>query len=143
MKKLTSENYSKGFLIDEDLMAGVTANSQADTSVKTPAVASVLAPEKSLEGAPEKTDDLQSFSAYVLRHTTGEYLGFQNFPTLEEALFRINSIPRDWVYESSSGCGACGEGNCSKETGAGCRLKINNRNVESGSTGRASDECCG
>ena len=46
---LTPQNYNQGFLVDEELMAGVTEN----------------------------PDQAGVFSAYVLRHTTGEYLGHQ------------------------------------------------------------------
>jgi hypothetical protein len=94
IQALTQENYSRGFLIDEDLMAGVTAH-------------------------PE---DQEQFVAFVLRHTTGEYLGYQPFPSLERALQAINQIPRPWTFEKiSGGCGGgkCGTGNCAK---GGCKV---------------------
>ncbi|MBU6375311.1 MAG: hypothetical protein KGQ59_04900 [Bdellovibrionales bacterium] len=83
MDRLTPETYQKGFLIDEELLGGVSL----------------------IEGA---------YVAFVLRHTTGEYLGTQTHPTLEEALRTINAVQRKWAYESSSQCGggACAEGNC-------------------------------
>ena len=93
-KELTSENYHAGFLVDEELMAGV--------------------------GQEEGSED--SFFAYVLRHSTGEYLGYQTFSSLADALQSINQIPRDWVFEKLGGCGEgkCGEGNCK---GGKCAIK--------------------
>jgi hypothetical protein len=89
---LSAQNYSKGFLIDEELMAGVTAAES-------------------------------EYSAFVLRHTTGEYLGYRAFPSLEEALASINAIPRPWKFESTSGCSGerCGEGKCK---GEGCKIYV-------------------
>ena len=83
---LTEENYKKGFLIDEELMAGVTEN-------------------------PGETG---SFVAFVLQLETGEYLGYEKFATLPDALGAIARIPREWAYEKTAGCGegACGEGHC-------------------------------
>jgi hypothetical protein len=91
---LNAENYSKGFLIDEELMAGVTENPGA----------------------------AGSFVAFVLRLETGEYLGYESYSTLDEALAAIGRIPRSWAYEKSSGCGegACGESHCGQgECGTG------------------------
>jgi hypothetical protein len=92
---LTSENYTKGFLVDEELMGGITS------SPHEPGV----------------------FVAYVLNHLTGEYLGYQGFQTLEEALAALHSVKRSWVFESVSGCGAgkCAGGNC-KVGGCGKKL---------------------
>lgn len=91
---LTHENYKTGFLVDEELMAGVTQHPQ----------------ENSL------------FVAFVLRHTTGEYLGYQPFETLEEALQTINRVDRSWIFETV-GCGGecakgggCSKGNCKKKS---------------------------
>ncbi|MBC7691437.1 MAG: hypothetical protein H7222_06670 [Methylotenera sp.] len=93
---LNAENYSKGFLVDEELMAGVTRD-----------------PEQ--EG---------QFVAFVLRHTTGEYLGYRPFKELTEALAAINDVQREWRYENTSGCGGdqCGEGNCSVKSGGACKM---------------------
>lgn len=95
---LTAENYTKGFLVDEELMGGVT------TSPEQPGVPSV-------------------YVAYVLNHLTGEYLGYQGFPELEQALAAIQSVKRSWIFESVSGCGAgkCAGGNC-KVGGCGKKL---------------------
>jgi len=92
---LTAENYSKGFLVDEELMGGVT------TSPEQPGV----------------------FVAYVLNHLTGEYLGYQAFPELDQALQALLGVKRSWIFESVSGCGAgkCAGGNC-KVGGCGKKL---------------------
>ena len=55
------------------------------------------------------TEESGSFVAFVLRHTTGEYLGYRPYPRLEDALSAINAIPRPWQFEASGGCGT---GNC-------------------------------
>jgi hypothetical protein len=86
---LNSGNFRKGFLIDEELMAGVSEDS-------------------SVPG---------TYIAFVMQHTTGEYLGYQPHTDLDVALRSINQIPRPWVYEASGGCG---EGNCSVEEGKPC-----------------------
>lgn len=89
---LTEQNFNQGFLVDEELMAGVTEN----------------------------PDQPGTYAAYVLRHTTGEYLGHQSCATLGEALALINRIPRAWVFEATKGCdgSTCEEGKCK---GEGCR----------------------
>lgn len=89
---LTPENYNQGFLVDEELMAGVTEN----------------------------PDQPSVYLAYVLRHTTGEYLGQQACGSLEEALALINRIPRTWEFERTQGCdgGKCAAGKCK---GEGCK----------------------
>lgn len=87
MDPLNSDNYMQGFLVDDDLMAGVTPH-------------------------PEKPD---TYVAFVLQHATGEYLGYQPFPDLPSALKIINDIPRTWTYERLGGCGSgkCGKaGSC-------------------------------
>lgn len=108
MDRLTPENYQKGFLIDEELMGGVGT------------------------GAGSSSEGHTGFTAFVLRHTTGEYLGSREFETLEEALLAINSVQRDWAYESASGCGgaACNEGNCG--TGS-CKKVLARLNSAAGS----------
>lgn len=90
---LNAENYRQGFLVDEELMGGIT----------------------------EVTDPPGHFAAFVLRHTTGEYLGYEVYPALTHALSAIAAVKREWKFESTSGCGACGEGNCSKAQGGGCK----------------------
>jgi hypothetical protein len=100
MDQLTPENYQKGFLIDEELMGGVSTTGSTHL-------------------------------AFVLRHTTVEYLGVQEFQDLSSALRAINAVQRTWRYESSSQCGggACNEGNC----GTGSCKKI---------LARLNDACC-
>jgi hypothetical protein len=101
---LTSENYKQGFLVDDDLMAGVTPH-------------------------PEQPG---VFVAFVLQHTTGEYLGYQPFNDLDSALRIINQIQRSWNFEAVGGCGGCGEGGmCSK--GGGCKA---------GACGKTEEEPC-
>ena len=97
MEKFTSENFKKGFLEDEELMAGITENPD------TPGV----------------------YTAYVVRHTTGETLGNQQFNDLFEAIRTINDIQRDWSFEAISKCGgggSCGgkgDGKCGGNGGCG------------------------
>src|SRR4051812_23200692 len=83
---LDSTNYAKGFLIDEELLGGIS-------------------PHPEQEG---------SFLAYVIRHTTGEYLGCQPFGNLDDALAAINLVERSWHFEAAGGCGG---GNCGTENG--------------------------
>ena len=90
MSALNIENYSLGFLVDEELMAGVT----------------------------QHPDQPNTFVAFVLQHSTGEYLGYQPYTSLDQALARINQIPRPWTFERISG--GCGGGKCgTKEGGCG------------------------
>jgi hypothetical protein len=92
MMALDSTNYNQGFLVDDDLMGGVTQDPQK------PSV----------------------YIAFVLQHTTGEYLGYQPFSDLQLALNAINQIQRPWTFERVGGCGGCGEGgSCSK---GGCGI---------------------
>ena len=90
---LDDKNYSSGFLIDDQWMAGIT--SDGDTGHNP-------------------------YSAFVLNHLTGEYVAYQTYSTLKEALQFINQIPRSWVFESTKGCGTalCEEGKCK---GEGCK----------------------
>jgi hypothetical protein len=93
---LTRENYARGFLVDEELMGGVTEH-------------------------PEQPGQ---FVAFVLRHTTGEYLGYQPFVELDAALEKINAVSRPWSFEKVGGCGGCKDGQCGKgacgSSGGGC-----------------------
>lgn len=91
---LTAENFSKGFLVDEELMGGVT----------------------------EDPNQPGVYVAFVLRHTTGEYLGYQPFTDLQSALQTMNAVQRPWIFEKVGGCGGCkdGSGGCGKgKCGAG------------------------
>ena len=92
-QRLTAENYNKGFLVDDELMAGVT----------------------------ELQESPGHFAAFVVRPESGEYLGYTTCQSLESALNLINRIPRDWIFESTSGCDGskCEEGKCK---GDGCKI---------------------
>jgi hypothetical protein len=96
MEKFTLDNYSKGFLMDEELMGGVSEDREAPGT----------------------------FNAFIVRHTTGETLGFQQFTNLFEAIRTLNSVERDWAFTPVSKCGSgnCGNGNCGKG-GGGCGKK--------------------
>ena len=65
-----------------------------------------------------------NFTAYVVRHTTGETLGTQQFTDVFEAIRTLNEIPRAWNFEAISRCGGgnCGTGACNKK-GGGCGKK--------------------
>lgn len=84
MSQLNAENYKKGFLVDDDLMAGITAD----------------------------PDHPGTYIAFVLQHTTGEYLGYQPFAELDGAIHAINRIQRPWTFEKLGGCGGCAGGGC-------------------------------
>lgn len=113
MEKFTAENFKKGFLIDEELMAGIT----------------------------ESADGSGLFTAYVVRHTTGETLGSQQFSDIFEAVRTINGIQRDWTYEAISKCGSgnCGSGKCG--TGA-CGAKKSAPEGLSAEEGSCSTDQC-
>jgi hypothetical protein len=114
---LTAENYTKGFLVDEELMGGVT------TSPEQPGV----------------------YVAYVLNHLTGEYLGYQPFTELDQALEALQKVKRPWAFESVSGCGAgkCAGGNC-KVGGCGKKLAplAPGGQAETGTEGGCSTGAC-
>ena len=97
MEKFTSENYTKGFLMDEELIGGIS----------------------------EVPGEAGTFTAYVVRHTTGETLGVQNYSNVFEAIRNLNDIERNWSFEAVSRCGGgnCKSGNCKKEGGATCTKK--------------------
>jgi len=98
---LTKENYKEGFLVDDELMAGVAPESKTDEK-----------PEKE-----PKTSDNSRFFAYVIRTDTGQHLGAQQYDSLDAALDALNSIPRSWKYESVHECkGQCKNGgHCGQE----------------------------
>jgi hypothetical protein len=83
---LTADNFSKGFLVDDEWIGGVTPDPETPSR----------------------------FAAYVLKHTSGEYLAYQVFDSLDEALTLLNQVPRGWSYEALGGCanGNCGQGQC-------------------------------
>ena len=61
--------------------------------------------EELMAGITEIEDSPGHYSAYVLRHTTGETLGVQAFDNLFEAIRTLNDIPREWNFEAVSKCG--------------------------------------
>lgn len=87
---LTPTNYLKGFLIDDEFMAGVSE----------------------LKG--DASAPVAGYVAYVVNHLSGETVASQKYETLPEALGKLNSIPRSWKYEAAGGCGEgnCAEGGC-------------------------------
>jgi hypothetical protein len=88
--RLDERNYEKGFLVDDELLAGISRSE----------------------------DPALPFIAYVLQHTTGEYLGYEPYPSLEKALQALQRIPRDWTFETFGGCQGtrCAEGKCKGES---------------------------
>ncbi len=83
---LTADNFTQGFLVDDEWIGGVTPD-------------------------PENPS---RFAAYVLKHGSGEYVAYQAFDSLEEALTMLNRVPRPWSFEALGGCanGNCGQGQC-------------------------------
>jgi hypothetical protein len=83
--KLTKRNYEKGFLLDDEFMAGVS---------------------------PDPSES-ECFLAFILNHLTGEYLFYQSYPNADMALSALRKIPRTWEFQPTSACGgdcASGEG---------------------------------
>ena len=87
-----------------------------------------------MAGITESPDAPGLYTAYVVRHTTGETLGSQQFTDLFEAVRTINDIQREWNYEAISKCGGgnCGNGKCG--TGA-CGMIKDGANKEACQTG--------
>lgn len=112
--KFTADNFKSGFLMDEELMAGIS----------------------------EAADQPGIFTAYVVRHTTGETLGVQQFTNVFEAIRTLNDIPREWAYEKVSKCGSgnCGSGGCGKE-GGGCGKKKAKSDTSKDAPSEATDDC--
>ncbi len=103
MTKFTADNYKNGFLVDEELMAGIS----------------------------EFKEHPGTFTAFVVRHTTGETLGAQEFTNVFEAIRTLNDIPREWTYEAVSKCGGnCANGNCRKGGGGCSRFEKNEKSDE-------------
>ena len=77
-------------------------------------------------GVSEDRETPGTFNAFIVRHTTGETLGFQQFTNLFEAIRTLNSVEREWTFTPVSKCGSgnCGNGNCGK-AGGGCGKKKN------------------
>lgn len=109
---LSAENFKKGFLVDDEMMGGITQN-----------------PENPAQ-----------YVGFVLSHLTGEYVAYQPFESLEAALEAMNRIPRQWAFEKVGGCGNgnCGTGACK---GGGCGKKTQTENKETAETGCESGSC--
>jgi hypothetical protein len=107
---LNSENFLTGLLVDEELLGGVSQDPQ------TPG----------------------RYIAYVLRHTTGEYLGYVPNLLQEEALALLNRVERSWVFESTSACGGCDKKGSGKCDGNQCAIKKAKRKAQT----LPADECC-
>lgn len=90
--KLDKDNFQKGLLIDEELLAGVTPH-------------------------PEKQD---TFVAFIIRHETGEYLGYQDFSSLDDALATINKIDRSWMFQPLNPCSGHHHDSTGESTSHGC-----------------------
>ena len=95
MEKFTADNFKKGFLMDDELMAGISE------SAESPGV----------------------YTAFVVRHTTGETLGVGHYQNLFEAIRTLNDIPREWAYQAVSKCGGGGCGGTNACGGKGCSQK--------------------
>lgn len=97
--ELTEKNYGNGFLIDDELM-----------------------------GAVGPLENGQYF-AYVLQHSTGEYLGYEEYTDLHSALLAINQVKRSWTFEKLGGCDGtrCAEGTCK---GTGCKAFRSSGNLK-------------
>lgn len=98
--KLTIENYNKGFLVDEETIAGVTE----------------------MAGGV--------YACYVSHYLTGETLAYEEFEALEPALSFLDKMNRPWSYEAvgcskttkkgtSGGCSAC-PSNSNSNSKCGC-----------------------
>ena len=93
--------------------------------------------EELMAGISESKEAPGNFTAFVVRHTTGETLGVQEFTNVFEAIRTLNGIPREWKYEPVSQCGSgnCGSGKCGKEGGACNRKSGSKSESEPCSTG--------
>lgn len=90
---LNEENYRQGFLMDDEILAGVSEHESR-------------------------------FLAFVLRHSTGEYLRYQYFNHLGPALEAINQVDRPLAFQGlGCGQGKCQDGQCSAAQGGSCAMK--------------------
>ena len=85
--QLTMENYHEGFLVDEEVVAGVALH-------------------------PEKKNE---YVAFMLLQSTGDTLSYETFSDPKDAIASLNQLERGWVFEKAhQGCGNanCGNGEC-------------------------------
>lgn len=94
--RLNEINFRKGFLLDSEFMAGITETQAAGENA---------------------AGNASSFSAFIVNHETGEYVAFQEFTAVSEALSWLYSHPRPWQFEFTSVCGGC---NKQVENGGAC-----------------------
>ncbi|RYZ77926.1 MAG: hypothetical protein EOP04_30705 [Proteobacteria bacterium] len=89
---LTTQNFEKGFLVNDTLMGGISR--QAD----------------------------QQFLAYILDHDEGGIVFEATYSSIEAALDALNSQKRNWSFESTKNCDAedCGTGSGCK--GSSCKI---------------------
>jgi hypothetical protein len=89
---LTIDNYKAGFLIDDEVIGGVT----------------------------EMAGGI--FAAYVSHYLTGETLEYKEFTEVQSALGFLNAQARNWIFEAvgcgtkkqqSAAPKSCGSGGCS------------------------------
>jgi hypothetical protein len=100
---LNKNNFDKGFLIDEEVIAGVTL----------------------MDGG--------IYAAYMSHYLTGETLAYQEFSDAESAVAYLKTIERPWAFEAvgcskttsklakldgSASTGGCSTGGC---TGCACK----------------------
>jgi len=87
--KLSLENYQKGFLIDDQWMAGIS----------------------------EDPDQAGCYWAFIVNHQSGEYVTAHSYSKIDDALIALNRVDRPWNFEATKSCGGgnCGNGSCGKE----------------------------
>ncbi len=93
-----------------------------------------------MAGISEDKNTPGLFTAYIVRHTTGEALGVQQFTNVFEAIRTINEIPRNWAFESTKSCGGnCANGKCA--IGGGCGKKKSATPSASAEAKSQTEEC--
>jgi hypothetical protein len=110
-QKFTADNFKSGFLVDEELMAGISE------------------------------DQPGQFTAFVVRHSTGEMLGAHQYENVFEAIRALNDIPRNWTYESVKRCGGgnCANGKCAA---GGCGKKSAPSTAENAAENTEATQSC-
>lgn len=91
---LSSENYTQGFLIDNEWMAGVSEMTDPDART-------------------------QQYLAYVVDLVTQSTVGAHRFSTLGEALDAIARIRSSWEFVPTTRCGQ--PGGCGGNCGSSCK----------------------
>jgi hypothetical protein len=112
MSYLTSENYRKGFLIDDEWIGGITVSetptAQAggvDTQPSgTGATATDLGATTTSAAAAPTPAVQRRYHAYCANYRTTETVFSRTFDSLQPALDFMNKQERYWIYEAI-GCG--------------------------------------